>query len=202
MKTYLLDASAAIEIYLADKQNTGQIMRHVLGEQERKSATLFIPNFCVAEVFNCFARKHFRENGMSTDTYKEYLDRFRGDIHWGKTIYSYDLNRYHIVAADNIIPAEQKRELKAGKGPLSTFDILIIAMACELAYTRGVSNTFLLTRDERLNEVCNDIRKNSFQTPKGPLGELHRDRWPAPRSFYLDKMTIEDFISETQMDNG
>ncbi|MDE3148206.1 MAG: hypothetical protein KGL37_01945 [Acidobacteriota bacterium] len=191
MQTYLFDASAAVQIYVPRKKTIRQSIEYVLKQKELGQAMLFIPNFCVAEVFNAFAKMHFRERRMGADEYKRSLKDFRDDIHWGKRLYAYDLNRYHIIAADKIIPAEQKRPLKPNKGPLSTFDILIISMACELAYTRGIENTFLLTDDERLHDVCDDLSKNVFHTPRGPLGELDDRRWISPKSFYLDRTLVE-----------
>jgi len=193
MKAYLFDASAAIQIYVPRDETVRLSVEKVLKQKELGQAVLFIPNFCVAEVFNAFAKMHFRERGMGDDEYQRCLGDFREHIHWGKTLYAYDLNRYHIIAADKIIPAEQKRPLKPNKGPLSTFDILIIAMACELGYTRGVENTFLLTCDERLHNVCGDLSKNAFRTPKGPLGELDDRRWIPPKCLDLYRSTVQDF---------
>jgi predicted nucleic acid-binding protein len=195
MKTYLFDASAAVQIYLPGSELAQATVRYALEQQEQGQAVLFIPNFCVAEVLNTFAKKHFGEKGMGDEEYKRILEDFRNHIHWGKTLYAYDLNRYHIVAADKIIPAEHKRPRRDRHDYLSTFDILIIAMACELSHTRGVDNVALLTCDSRLGHVCNDLRKQSFRSPKGPLGDLEDKRWVAPRCFDLLKNSVTDIIS-------
>ena len=60
----------------------------------------------MVEVFNTLARKHFRDGELDKERYENSLTRFIDDVHWGKTLYSYELNRYHIIGADEIIPIE------------------------------------------------------------------------------------------------
>jgi predicted nucleic acid-binding protein len=185
MKTYLLDASAAVEIYLNPYRRPSKI-DDILEEKDKAAANIFIPNICVAEAFNTFARKHFApkkdDNPLSSHDYQRCLEQFREDIHWGKKIYPYDLNRYHIIATDKIVLAEHLHLPKADeKDHLNTFDILVIAMACELAYLGERENTFLVTGDARMHRVCETLRKKQIDIlNEGPLGKLDQKRWRPP----------------------
>jgi hypothetical protein len=60
MLTYLFDASAAVEIYAPRNDRVKRIINHILAQKDvHRGASLFIPNFCIAEGFNTLARKHF-----------------------------------------------------------------------------------------------------------------------------------------------
>lgn len=195
MLTYLFDASAAVEIYLPRSERASKIVRHVLEQKATyHQATLFIPNFCVAEVLNCLARKHFdppqSEAAISREQYESCLRKFREHVHWGKTLYPYDLNRYHVIAADLIVPAEHSIQRRYSHDHLSTFDILIITMACELAYTSRRDDTYLMTCDKRLKLVCKGLKQTDFSklAVTGPLGELESRRWQVPNCLYLPEL--------------
>ena len=84
--------------------------------------------------------------------------RFRKDIHWATLLYPYDLNRYHILAADEIIPIEHHVSRRKERDYLSAFDILLIAMACELAFIGQPEDVYLVTCDKRIQIVCNEFR--------------------------------------------
>jgi hypothetical protein len=184
-----------VEIYIPHDHRIRKCVDHILEQKTMHQASLFIPNFCIAEVFNTFARKHFdpndRDSALDADGYERCLSSFRSHIHWGSKIYPYDLNRYHIVAADKIIPAEHKRQRKDEKDHLSTFDILIIAMACEMAWIGEREDTYLVTCDKRLKQVCDDLRTGDFSEllVEGPLGKLDENRWVPPKCLYLPNVT-------------
>ncbi len=151
---------------------------------------LYIPSFCIVEVLNTFARRYFRDSELGKTEYEDCLSRFRDDIHWGKTLYSYDLNRYHIVGADEIIPIEHGFRSDYERGHLSAFDILVITMACELAYLGGPQNTFLVTDDVQMKTVVDryrntDLGRRSGAKVPGPLDDRSLRRWPAPNLIYL-----------------
>jgi predicted nucleic acid-binding protein len=190
--TYLFDASAAIEIYLPRNPRTKKTVQFILDQKKTfKQATLFIPNFCIVEVINTFGRKHFSNDDsnekLSNEDYVKHLNRFREDVHWGRTLYQYELNRYHIIAADQIIPAEHRLPRRYEHDHLSTFDILIIAMACELGYIGSSEDTFLVTCDLRLKQVFDDLKKSDVSgfMVAGPLGEVDESRWTPPQCVYL-----------------
>ena len=58
MKTYLFDASAAVEFYVL--RNKSKKIVGFIKEQKKtyRQASLFMPNICVAEVFNTLGRVH------------------------------------------------------------------------------------------------------------------------------------------------
>jgi predicted nucleic acid-binding protein len=194
MLTYLFDASAAIEIYLPRNETCRSAVQSILDQKTDLGATLFIPNICIAEVFNTFARRHFApkdsNDWLDERTYKECLETFRDDIHWGKTLYPYDLNRYHILATDKIVLAEHDLPRREARDHLSTFDILILAMACELAYIGQRKSTYLVTCDQRLSRVCERLRDFEVEEKliPGPLGKPEdKYRWVPPACWYLPR---------------
>lgn len=202
MLTYLFDASAAIEVYISQSESVKKVVRYVLDQKMvHRQAALFIPNFCVAEVFNTLARKHFDPGDdpqvLNDLEYKRHLDKFRRHVHWGETLYPYDLNRYHIIAADKIIPAEHSLARKHKHDHLSTFDILIIAMACELGYVWGRENTYLLTCDRRMKRVLEDLKVHDHGELmiSGPLGELDAKRWVPPNCLFLPEVRTGELKS-------
>lgn len=188
MNTFLFDASAAVDLYAPRSERVKTLVGRIRAQKTiLKRATLFIPDICIAEVFNTLARKHFREGILDRATYEKCLKQFRDDIHWGTTLYPYNLNRYHIIAADTIIPIEQHRAIDGERRPLSTFDILVIAMACELAHVGNRENTFLVTCDKRMKQVLDEMNKPlpADWLVRGPLGDLERSRWTPPTCLYL-----------------
>jgi len=192
MKTYLFDACAAVDIYLPRDNRVKKAIQFIINQKKlHNQATLFIPNICIAEVFNAFAKKRFEPEDSSeqldNDAYARCLGRFRNDVHWGNLLYPYDVNRYHIIAADKVIPIEHNLASIIRRSHLSTFDILIIAMACELAYIGQRGETYLVTCDRRLKEVFDELKKvdpSEFMIP-GPLGEVDKARWLPPNCLYL-----------------
>ncbi len=191
MLTYLFDASAAVEIYTPRNDQVKKAVQFIQTQKRLHKAKLFIPNICIAEVLNTFARRHFRpgrpQDVLDEQSYKTHLSNFRDQIHWGRTLYPYDLNRYHIIAADKIIPIEHRFATTRGRDYLSTFDILVIAMACELAYTREFEDTFLVTCDRRMKDVVEEMKTAGpgSSTPEGPLGKVENARWLPPNCIYL-----------------
>lgn len=197
MLTYLLDTSAAVEIYMPDGSGdrfAKRVLNHIIEQKALfREAILFIPNFCIAEVFNTFARKHYSpkdsKDKLSDVEYGRCVAEFRDDIHWGKTLYPYDLNRYHVVATDKIVIAEHLLPRRDKHDHLNTFDILIIAMACELAHIGRREDTYLVTGDQRLSAVCDELKNIHLPPPtEGPLGELDKDRWKPPTCLNLKQL--------------
>jgi len=191
MLTYLFDASAAVHIYLEEDKRIRKIVQHIV-EQRRtyKQALVLIPNFCVAEVFNTFARKHFKDRRLDREKYADCVRQFGQDIHWGKTLYVYDLSRYHIVGVDEIIPIEHRVASETERDHLSTFDILLIAMACELAYAGRPEETFLVTCDKRIKKVLEELKCSKEEVSAdgrviGVLDDRPAHRWLPPNVLYL-----------------
>lgn len=198
MLTYLFDASAAVELYAPRNQRTCRTLQFIAEQRTiYRQAVLLIPNFCIVEVFNALAKKYFAERSLKREGYEESLRRFRQDIHWGKTLYAYDLNRYHVLAADEIIPIEHSVAVDHERDHLSTFDILVIAMACELAFVRPAEAVYLLTCDRRIKKVCDQLTMTdkkvllSLKVP-GLLDEPEGTRWLPPKVLYLPQTRASD----------
>jgi hypothetical protein len=199
MLTYLFDASAAVEMYIPRDEQSGKAVTYILEQKiTYYQAALFIPNICIAEVFNTLARKYFKprdqKEAIDKESYEKHLRHFREHVHWGKTLYPYDLNRYHIIAADKIIPVEHDIASRDARDHLSTFDILVIAMACELAYLGQREDTFLVTCDHRIKQVFDELKNSDQQRLMipGPLGEPDRKRWIPPTCLYLPRLARGD----------
>lgn len=195
MLTYLFDTSAAIDIYLPPTERVRKAVRFILDQREtHRQAVIYIPSLCVAEVFNALARKHFRprekEEHLNRQQYEKCLNQFRADIHWGKRLYVYDLNRYHVVAVDEIIPTEHHVPVEKDWDHLSTADILVIAMACELAFLNRPEETFLVTSDRRMKRVVEQLAQGSPSDWKvaGPLDAPGFRRWSPPRALNLREL--------------
>jgi predicted nucleic acid-binding protein len=201
MLTYLFDASAAVELYAARNPKAEKAARFIVEQKKiHRQAALYIPNFCVVEVFNTLARKHFKEGVIDRKAYEDSLRRFRDDVHWGRTLYSYELSRYHVIGADEIIPIEHHVASEHERDHLSTFDILIIAMACELAYVGRPEDTFLVTCDKRIQKVeqqfkGTDLKKRGEWRIPGPLDDRMIKRWVPPNVLYLPSLKSTDLRS-------
>jgi len=198
MFTYLFDTSAVVHCYLPEARRTRSMKKKIeyLVEQRtvHREASLFIPSFCIAEVFNTFARMHFGpredERPLSEEEYKSCLKDFREDIHWEKTFYSYDLTRNHILAVDEIIPVEHKLAASNEAAHLSTLDILVIAMACELAYVADPEKVYLVTCDRRMRTVFEALKEadeSDLRRLKGDrnIGHPKHKRWIPPKVLLL-----------------
>jgi predicted nucleic acid-binding protein len=198
MRIYLFDASAAVDIYVPRNDRVSKAIQFIQVQKRLCKAKLFISNICIAEVFNTFAKRRFRaerqQDVLNEASYKQHLSNFRDQIHWGRTLYTYDLNRYHIIAADKIIPVEHQLAASRGGEYLSTFDILVIAMACELAYTREFEETYLVTCDRRMKDVSDELKVGGARvsTPDGPLGKIEDGRWRPPNCICLLDVKLEE----------
>lgn len=198
MLTYLFDASAAVELYSPRNIKTEKLVRFIVDQKAvHKRAILYIPNFCIVEVFNALARRHFKDGSLDNNHYEDSLRHFRDDVHWGRTLYSYDLNRYHVIGADEIIPIEHHVASEHERDHLSTFDILIIAMACELAYLGTPERTFLVTCDRRIQKVVEQFKRTAprereeWKSPR-PLDDRGIKRWVPPNVLYLPSLKPAD----------
>lgn len=197
MRAILFDASAVVSWYLDQSPRVKEPRSRILRLKKDHGCILYVPNICIPEVLNAFARRRYESdksgNRLTLTEYSEYLNRFERDIHWGRLFYPYDLNRYHIVATDEIIPFEYevKRESRMDKDKrydrLSGFDILVIAMAAELAYVHGPEQSLLVTGDNRMKLVCDAIRgaptKERAHRRRSLFTDVPDGRWPAPSCF-------------------
>ena len=206
MFTHLFDTSAVAHLYLPEQPKTRRLNERVryLVQQRTiyRKATLLIPSFCVAEVFNTFAKLHFRpsesDRPLTKDEYDSCLTRFRDDINLEKTLYAYDLARNHIIAVDEIVPVEHRLAAGDDEGHLSTLDILVIAMACELAYIGDPEKVFLITCDRRMKRVFEELKRADEHDLKRlkverVIGDPEGKRWVPPNVLLLQDAMPREF---------
>jgi hypothetical protein len=204
MIRYLFDASAAVEIYRPRSPQVGKVIQALIDQRTvLRRAAFFIPSFCIAEVFNTFAKWHFdpadSRQKIDWSVYEQLVRKFRQDIRWGRMLYTYDLNRYHIMAADEIIPIEHTVARRDERDHLSTYDILLIAMACELHYIGPAESVHLVTCDRRIQIVCEEFRRSDIARVRRKvsraLDEPEASRWFPPRVLYLPALKLSDIPS-------
>lgn len=151
MKYYLVDASAFI--YAMEK--LGQTKRNFFIEKANGTAFLYMPQFCVTEVLNTFARFFYRDKKIGGALYDEWRTQFIEAIRNRRILYCYDLHRYHNLNADKVYEIEHKENYRTNEKPLSAFDILVIAMGVELKKIHSPNEVCILTRDRRLRNISN-----------------------------------------------
>lgn len=172
MIDYLFDTSVAVEFYrpkktftLAQLRHNRSLKKHITEQRLKREATLFLPSFCVAEVKNTLGRWRYRQKGFFSGAahYDSTLRFFASHVHDREFFYSYDLNRYHNLNADEVIPVEQKTPIPEGQHALSSLDILVIAQGIELKQTHG-QEVHLLTGDKRMYTIAM-LRPKIFPKP-------------------------------------
>lgn len=212
---YLLDASAAINHYITNPKVTPQLDL-IIEQHGLKSAFLYVPQFCICELFNTLSKLHYRKKETYPQEYQEkYLKdykplspedftklckNFQEDVRFGKLFYNYELNRYHTFNADHVMKLEHQTNLirtnlkTSEEEPwlLSSFDILIIAMGIELAKIHGEGRTYILTCDRRI-KVISDELKTAYLNPALKKKYNLPEYFPIPKVFYLYETTIGNF---------
>lgn len=177
MKKYLLlDANVVAAYYLprSSHQRISLRMKELVSRLRKrgrapKPFVLFLPNFCIVEVFNIMRKYRFgkwnkkvKSSGgiISKREYHRIYRQFQKDIHNGKLFYHYELSRYHLLNTALIGPIDnyyayqrQRGKKKANPSPMSTFDSLIIGIGIELVRLHGRENVLLLTDDDRIYQM-------------------------------------------------
>lgn len=172
---YLIDTCAWVNYYRGDKK-IQTLLDHIIEQKGWNRATLFMPSFCIAEVFNTFAKWRYRGDDIKIDE-KDYNDvkaKFRDHIRKGVLISEYPLHIYHIYNIDHIVPFEHQWDIgEDKKWRLSTFDILIIGMGIELVKHFGFQPVRILTCEKRIAHICNKLQSDvsegiriKYQIPK------------------------------------
>lgn len=151
---YLLDACAFGE-YIGKLSNR-QVINHDMLANIVSGSFYYIPQFCVAEIFNMFAKWHYAEKKIGSKRYEQLCELFKDMIRNRKILYPYDLHRYHNLNCDKIYKHEHTTP-KGSDSKLSTFDILIIAMGIELQHIHGKDNLTILSCDKRLIKISNIV---------------------------------------------
>lgn len=159
---YLIDTCAWVNYYKGDVK-VQTLLNHIIDQKGSNRATLFMPSFCIAEVFNTFAKWRYRGDDvrLTEPEYEEIKKIFRTHIRRGALITEYPLHIYHIYNTDYVIPFEHQWNTGLdNKWFLSTFDILIIGMGIELVKHFGEKPVRIISCDKRLPLLCDKLRSN------------------------------------------
>ena len=178
MLYYLLDSSAYVKAII-DKDKPSKFKHNFIDEAKNGNAFLYMPQFCVAEVLNVFAKLYIAPESKSESItefqYKELCKLFRSQICYRYTIYIYDLHRYHNLCVDKLYLNELSANLRKKdkervdgdpfkKRFVGGLDLLIIAMSYELRKTYAdekKDRIILLSTDTGLIEVANSFYKEN-----------------------------------------
>jgi len=169
---YLLDTCAWVNYYKGNPKIQA-LLAHIIEQKGMNRATLFMPSFCVAEVFNTFAKWRYRGKDIkiNEEEYCGIKTNFRNHIRRGHLISEYPLHIYHIYNTDYVIPFEHQWDIE--QDSLSTFDLLIIGMGIELIKHYGDYPIRILTSEKRIahltNKMRNDVNKamkDKFDIPE------------------------------------
>lgn len=145
---------------------------------------LYIPNFCIAEVFSVFMKyaygkwnRHVIKKGGTIDkrVYKKLVKQFQDDIHNGKFIYHLELNRYHVLGINLVAPIDHSYKFSRGEGnvsPCGTFDHLIVSMGITLSHIHGRNSVCIVSADDRLTDL---LAKCSSLTNPAKIRKLKLD---------------------------
>jgi hypothetical protein len=175
----LLDSNVTAGYYLPRSLDSRKAQRRIenilLSIRSGKSDHfLYIPNFCIAEVFSVFMKHAFgkwnrqviKKGGtIEKRVYQKLVDQFQEDIHNGKFIYHLELNRYHILGINLVAPIDHYYRLSKGKenlSPCGTFDHLILSMGITLSHIHGRNNVCIVSADDRLTDLlskCSSLNK-------------------------------------------
>jgi hypothetical protein len=141
---------------------------------------LYIPNFCIAEVFSTFCKYTYgswnrQVKGAPIDSrvHESLRDQFSRDLHNGTVFYHYELTRYHVLGINMVAAIDHYYTLghigKHPRKPAGTFDQLIVSMALQLVKIHGTNNVVLITADHRLAKLVARCRKMIPDTPRKKL---------------------------------
>jgi hypothetical protein len=131
---------------------------------------LYIPNFCVAEVFSTLMKyafgqwnTHVTRAGGRIDrrVYERLVAQFQRDIHDGAVINQYELSRYHVLGINLVAPIDHHFQIRRAGGnhrPMSTLDHLLVSMGIQLAKVHGPDRVVLVSADRRLCDVLKKCR--------------------------------------------
>ncbi len=189
-KFVLLDTNVVAAYYLPRcmrSKKANERIKNIFDAKRSDKADIFLylPNFCVAEVFSVFMKhsfghwnkKHVKDGTIDTRVYNSLVNQFEKDIHNGKFIYHYELSRYHVLAINLVAPVDHYFRINRGKRrqvtPMGTFDHLIIAMGIHLAKVHGSENVAIVSADDRLTNI---LKKCRSEIPAPTVKKLKLDK--------------------------
>jgi len=81
---YLLDTCALISLFDQTNLFLTRKIEKIFEQRFKDKAFIYMPNFCIAEVFNTFAKLKYRKEKISDEVYKTLKDEFRNLIRGGR----------------------------------------------------------------------------------------------------------------------
>lgn len=199
-KYFLIDANAIIDYYTGSNRDTWRIFKNI--EEKRRIYSdhciiVFIPNFCIFEVYKNLASMCYGRKKIEEETYKKVRQDFSNDIsrtdQWSgiddikvkekvskkykQKYFHLELSRYHILNGHYIYPFVHLAEDK--EHHLSSLDVLIIAQGIELTKMYGKDNFAILTSDKgicKLGEILQDLSEDDLKNHN--LLEYYRNYYP------------------------
>lgn len=179
----LFDASAIVPFYDPISREQIDIVAGLTARKLDDKLFFYIPVFCISEVLNTFAKRHYRLKKLPADLYQKCRNDFIKHVKDRNFFYCYYMNRYHNINAHEVFlkehtvhteysesgldplkvrPYKVERALRK-KDPtngiykyyLSTFDIVIISMAMELQKIHG--EAVIVTADNRIETIASAI---------------------------------------------
>lgn len=191
----LFDANVIAAYYCTKTTRSAKVIsraRTIIESVRSKASShfLYIPNFCIAEVFSVFMKyaystwnSHVKSRKLDRRVYGKVRTQFQEDIHNARLFYHYELSRYHVLAVNLVAPVDHhyrmKRRRRASKKkkastkpvqPSGTLDQLLIAMGVHLVKIHGPNNVVVVTADERLAMVIEKCRSQIKYDVKQKLG--------------------------------
>ena len=167
----LFDANVIAAYYLPQSSRSAKLVdsARILIESVRSAATkhfFYIPNFCVAEVFNVFMKhtyghwnKQVKHGTIDGRVHNSLRKQFQKDIHNGQLFYHYELSRYHVLAINLIGPVDHHYQFsRKRRNPAGTLDQLIIGMGMHLTRIHGANNVVIVTADDRIEQIIKRCR--------------------------------------------
>lgn len=176
----LLDSNVTAGYYLPrslDSVNARKRIEIILDSKRTGESDYFIyiPNFCIAEVFSVFMKHSFGawnqhlkgKKTINTKCYAGLVKQFQKDIHNGKFLYHLELNRYHILGINLVTPIDHYYKISKSKKrrviPASTMDHLIISMGINLSHIHGSENVCIVSADDRLTNILSKCKSKISQ---------------------------------------
>ncbi|MDR3244695.1 MAG: hypothetical protein LBT79_08105 [Elusimicrobiota bacterium] len=164
---YLIDASAFGRYVDTFNPKSQPIKRNIFSDIIAGNF-YYIPQFCIPEVFNMFAKwrydtdynKRHKRKKLNKKEYEYLYKLFISYVHNRVLLYPYDLHRYHNLNCHKIYMVENNTDRQQPTDRLSAFDILIIAMGIELQKIHGKNNITILSCDKILIRIANKVNVN------------------------------------------
>ncbi len=140
---FVFDASAAVHYYIK-KDEFHETLAFLMALRQNRQAFFFLPSICVVEVFNTFAKHHYRYKILSKVLYDQIREDFINAIHDRAIFYCYDLNRYHNLNTETILPIEHTTDTEFH------------------AINRFPAGATQLEIEESLEQITQDLKKQHY----------------------------------------